>query len=50
MLVLEPVSTVVFFSVSPMTLKTRLEGFHSSDETAILVHKTITNYGSCFAL
>ena len=27
-----------------------IDGFQSRDETAMLVHKTIANYGSCIAL
>ena len=26
-----------------------IDGFHSRDKTAMLVHKTIGNYGKCFA-
>ena len=29
---------------------TNVDGFQSRDETAILVHKTVANYGPCFAL
>ena len=27
-----------------------IDDFQSRDKTAMLVHKTIANYGSCFAL
>ena len=30
--------------------KLRIGGFQSRDDRAMLVHKTIGNYGSCFAL
>ena len=27
----------------------QIDGFQSRDKKAVLVHKTIANYGSCFA-
>ena len=32
------------------TVKWSIDGFQSRVETAMLVHKIIANYGSCFAL
>ena len=34
----------------PTRVKSFIAGFQSRDETAMLVHKTIVNYGPCFAL